>query len=146
MVEESINSFEEMSFKMNQFMGQFEVDTPQNYKGVNGFFGYMSFEAVQYFDTLTFDEDKRKVDIPELNYKLFRYIIAINHFNDELYILENIPTDQDSSLEKIEALLSNQNFGQYQFKMEGEEKSNICLLYTSPSPRDATLSRMPSSA
>ena len=26
------------------------------------------------------------------------------------------------------------------------EKSNICLLYTSPSPRDATLSRMPSSA
>ena len=36
---------------------------------------------------------------------------------------------------------------------EGEEKTevktevdNICLLYTSPSPRDATLSRMPSSA
>ena len=25
-------------------------------------------------------------------------------------------------------------------------RSNICLLYTSPSPRDATLSRMPSSA
>ena len=24
--------------------------------------------------------------------------------------------------------------------------SNLCLLYTSPSPRDATLSRMPSSA
>ena len=24
--------------------------------------------------------------------------------------------------------------------------TNICLLYTSPSPRDATLSRMPSSA
>ena len=26
------------------------------------------------------------------------------------------------------------------------EKYKICLLYTSPSPRDATLSRMPSSA
>ena len=26
------------------------------------------------------------------------------------------------------------------------ERNNICLLYTSPSPRDATLSRMPSSA
>ena len=25
-------------------------------------------------------------------------------------------------------------------------KSKVCLLYTSPSPRDATLSRMPSSA
>ena len=27
-----------------------------------------------------------------------------------------------------------------------EKGSNVCLLYTSPSPRDATLSRMPSSA
>ena len=27
-----------------------------------------------------------------------------------------------------------------------QEKPFICLLYTSPSPRDATLSRMPSSA
>ena len=27
-----------------------------------------------------------------------------------------------------------------------DEKQRVCLLYTSPSPRDATLSRMPSSA
>ena len=29
---------------------------------------------------------------------------------------------------------------------KANEKIRICLLYTSPSPRDATLSRMPSSA
>ena len=29
---------------------------------------------------------------------------------------------------------------------QGMELSKVCLLYTSPSPRDATLSRMPSSA
>ena len=29
---------------------------------------------------------------------------------------------------------------------KGWDRSRICLLYTSPSPRDATLSRMPSSA
>ena len=28
----------------------------------------------------------------------------------------------------------------------GRERVTVCLLYTSPSPRDATLSRMPSSA
>ena len=33
-----------------------------------------------------------------------------------------------------------------QLKLEKDRKANICLLYTSPSPRDATLSRMPSSA
>ena len=40
---------------------------------------------------------------------------------------------------------------QYQEKKAAYEakqaaKSSACLLYTSPSPRDATLSRMPSSA
>ena len=29
---------------------------------------------------------------------------------------------------------------------DNQEKIDLCLLYTSPSPRDATLSRMPSSA
>ena len=31
-------------------------------------------------------------------------------------------------------------------RKEGTERPFTCLLYTSPSPRDATLSRMPSSA
>ena len=31
-------------------------------------------------------------------------------------------------------------------KLEGGRKFKICLLYTSPSPRDRTRSRMPSSA
>ena len=31
-------------------------------------------------------------------------------------------------------------------ELTGEDRLKFCLLYTSPSPRDATLSRMPSSA
>ena len=31
-------------------------------------------------------------------------------------------------------------------RLLGRMPSSVCLLYTSPSPRDATLSRMPSSA
>ena len=35
---------------------------------------------------------------------------------------------------------------QYNRRTEVKVLNNTCLLYTSPSPRDATLSRMPSSA
>ena len=38
------------------------------------------------------------------------------------------------------------NFSDYLFKVISDSMSWNCLLYTSPSPRDATLSRMPSSA
>ena len=37
-------------------------------------------------------------------------------------------------------------FGSVQLKLNNGAQLTVCLLYTSPSPRDATLSRMPSSA
>ena len=51
---------------------------------------------------------------------------------------------QARELSTLQSILQNQieQFGTHFFK----EGSKVCLLYTSPSPRDATLSRMPSSA
>ena len=43
-------------------------------------------------------------------------------------------TDEDGSF--LQLTLMNEDIGE----------DHVCLLYTSPSPRDATLSRMPSSA
>ena len=40
----------------------------------------------------------------------------------------------------------NEDANQVSTYLDGLPKSSTCLLYTSPSPRDATLSRMPSSA
>ena len=49
-----------------------------------------------------------------------------------------------SSLVRETTETESQNYG-YKFGQE-EETYNICLLYTSPSPRDLSTSRMPSSA
>ena len=53
---------------------------------------------------------------------------------------QNMTVDQALINEPTLALLSGIS------KERGQEAYMICLLYTSPSPRDATLSRMPSSA
>ena len=42
--------------------------------------------------------------------------------------------------------LCEQGVEVYFFDIDKKEAKKTCLLYTSPSPRDATLSRMPSSA
>ena len=47
-----------------------------------------------------------------------------------------------SDLEKQASQLASD----VRYKAKGKVKEGTCLLYTSPSPRDATLSRMPSSA
>ena len=46
----------------------------------------------------------------------------------------------------VEELAAKHGFADEVKVMSRFEHPNICLLYTSPSPRDATLSRMPSSA
>ena len=63
--------------------------------------------------------------------------------NDELgdeIQMEELLEEFEESLEEMESEEIQANY-----KPESVKKSN-CLLYTSPSPRDATLSRMPSSA
>ena len=44
------------------------------------------------------------------------------------------------------AMLAESHLSIHTWPEKGVAKCDICLLYTSPSPRDATLSRMPSSA
>ena len=55
----------------------------------------------------------------------------------ELEVIGEVPADISGSFLRT---------GPNPFYVPDEEKYHICLLYTSPSPRDATLSRMPSSA
>ena len=54
---------------------------------------------------------------------------------------EELGIENASTLRKQEIL-----FAILKKVAEKEEITGVCLLYTSPSPRDATLSRMPSSA
>ena len=65
------------------------------------------------------------------------------------YVLEDM-TEADWSLEsEAKSMLNKMGITDYSQKMSvlsGGQRKRACLLYTSPSPRDASKSRMPSSA
>ena len=61
-----------------------------------------------------------------------------------LYSIPTTKTDRESSRRLLEMFDRKKNWLFH--GMEGSDQDDFCLLYTSPSPRDATLSRMPSSA
>ena len=58
----------------------------------------------------------------------------------------NPPTSNQTEFNKKLSLAKNRMFSNYAFYFGATPQNMDCLLYTSPSPRDATLSRMPSSA
>lgn len=110
---------------LQAFVQSFDLQYETPYLGFNGLFGYTSFDGIQYFDTLEFDPEKRRMQLPELRYNLYRFVIAINHFRDELYLLENIPEGEESRIHEVEVLLRGQKFSAHPFKCVGEERSNL---------------------
>lgn len=88
-------------------------------------FGYTSFEAVQFFENLTFKAQSKEVEIPILRYRLYQYVIAINHYNDEMHIIENQIKGVKSELYSLESLIKNQNSVIYPFEKTADETSNI---------------------
>ncbi|WPO84542.1 anthranilate synthase component I family protein [Chryseobacterium sp. JJR-5R] len=88
-------------------------------------FGYTSFEAVQFFEKLTFKPQSREVEIPILRYRLYQYVIAINHYNDEMYLIENQIEGVKSERYLLESLMRNQNAVIYPFEKDGTETSNL---------------------
>ncbi len=109
----------------NNYLQQFKIEYQQTYRGINGFFGHTGFDAVQYFDTLEFDPAKRKTNLPDINYSLYRFVIAINHFKDELHIIENKLPEETSRISDVEDLINSQSFGTYHFKLDGVEETNM---------------------
>jgi anthranilate synthase component I len=91
----------------------------------NGVFGYTSFDMVQEFEGLTFDQTKPNYGIPALRYDFFRYIIAFDHFYDELYLIENEVDGQGSTLNKILSIISRQDHQTYPFSKIGKESGNM---------------------
>ena len=78
--------------------------------------------------------------------KTFNLIFADPPYN--LQIGEKLKRPDDSKVNGVDDKWDQfKNFEQYDnFCKEWLSECKSCLLYTSPSPRDATLSRMPSSA
>ena len=121
----TIQTFDNQSIlaEFKNFIAKFETNTPPSV--LNGFLGHTSFEAVQYFDTMTFAVEKRKTDLPDMNYALYRFIIAINHFKDEITILENLFEGMDSEMTRLETILNNQSVPNFSFSLNGAETTNF---------------------
>jgi anthranilate synthase component 1 len=116
------------SFKrqFTEFMQCFRPSQPEDKIPVNGFFGYAAYNAVCYFEKISLKAPvKEEYRIPDVRYSFYKYIIAINHFQNVLYIIENQFDGEFSESGKIEALLGSRNFASYPFQPLGEEHSNI---------------------
>ncbi|NEW81175.1 MAG: anthranilate synthase component I family protein [Mariniphaga sp.] len=116
----------QLADEMEAFFDSFKAESHLPELPANGFFGYVSYDGVQYFETIKFKNPVNPAyAIPEVHYAFYHYIIAINHFQNRIQLIENLFEGETSSLNAIEDLLTSRNFATFSFDTVNGESSNI---------------------
>ncbi len=108
------------------FMQHFHISEPVEMpvRIAQGLFGYTTFDAVQFFETIKFDQPSAP-QIPLVRYRLYQYVIAINHFKNELFICENHIKGIDSEVELVESIIKSKDVPAFPFAPLGKETSTL---------------------
>ncbi len=114
------------------FMQKFDVKKGEEKEArfAQGLFGYTTYDAVQFFENIHLTpnpspKERGISSIPLIRYRLYQYVIAINHFKDELFICENKIEGIDSDIAIIESLIRSKDVPVYPFGTKGKETSNM---------------------
>ena len=124
-VNKKIENDKGVSYYLNNFIKQFKVEKNEFNYPSNGLFGYISYDCVKYFDNISISNPK-EINIPEILYDAFKYVIVFNHFNNELIIFEHLYGDDDiSQIEKIKNIVSGKPVKPFSFKKNNDERTNL---------------------
>jgi len=108
------------------YLGCFEQISSTNKTRINGFFGYTSYNTIRYFEPVETGKTPTSAsEIPDMMYIFYKYVIVIDHFRDELTIIENLFGEEEENLDQIRSLLENRDFASYDFSLNGTERSSI---------------------
>jgi anthranilate synthase component 1 len=107
------------------YMQQYEMIGAENKeaKFAQGLYGYTAYDAIPFFDTIQFKEGAPL--IPLMRYRLYQYVIAFNHFKDEIFICENNLAGIISEHDALVSYIKSKDVPQYPFSLQGKESSNL---------------------
>lgn len=111
---------------LHDFLSAFAVNEehPFPISVAQGVMGYMCYDAVQLFEQVSLQPFSAEEDIPLARYRLYQYVIAINHFKDELYFIENHTPGVESEAELVETLIRSRDVPVFPFKKTGAETAD----------------------
>jgi anthranilate synthase component 1 len=125
-VQQQLQSPDEVLDALGQFMQRFEPEAPGELPAAQALFGYTTYDAIQFFDTIRLKPaPPAATEIPLMRYRLYKYVIAVNHFKDELYLCENHFKGLESEADIIESLICSKHLPEYPFRAQGEESSSM---------------------
>ena len=111
---------------LRDYIHSFTTDLEDD-KLFNGLLGFTAYDAVRYFEPSVpiQPKDSTFADIPDMQYLLYRFIIQVNHFRNEMTIIENIPDGDVSRTDQLLSTIRNNNIAVYPFKAADDIESPV---------------------
>ncbi|UYZ60668.1 anthranilate synthase component I family protein [Hymenobacter latericus] len=114
--------------RLRQFARRFEAPATNFPFITGGLFGYLGYGAAQYCEDVQFDAAKPVAGpLPDARYGLYRYVLALNHYRQELHVFEHTPADSepdDAALQRLLSVVRSPVRPTFGFAMEGPEETN----------------------
>jgi anthranilate synthase component 1 len=112
---------------LDAFRSSFETGDQQMSKyAMNGLFGYIAYDAIRFFEDVSITKTSNV--IPDILYKLYKYVIVVDHFSNELTLSQNSIEGVNSTsegIDKIEQTIFSNRFATYKFSLTNGEESNF---------------------
>ncbi|MBD3583826.1 anthranilate synthase component I family protein [Flavobacterium selenitireducens] len=109
---------------VREFADRFQLPKTSHKFIQGGLFGYIAYDAVRYFETVSISKKQGDLDIPDLHYSFFGNIIAIDHFRNKAHLFCH-SLDGQSNLDAVLSLLQNTSLPKYDFRRSTEKISSI---------------------
>jgi anthranilate synthase component I len=111
---------------LENFIDSFDAATPTEKIATiaQGLFGYTTYDAVQFFDSIELAKTKED-SIPLMRYRLYQYVIIIDHFKDEIFLCENNINGIESRVEDVENILRSKDVPVFPFATKGIETQDM---------------------
>ncbi len=115
---------------LEDFKNSFVPDPIESKFANNGLFGYMAYDAIRFYDDVSIDQTENR--IPDILYKLYRYVIVVDHFSNELSLFQhevanNVEGEErsaHSNVDHVEQIIFSNRFSTYRFVLTDGETSN----------------------
>lgn len=111
--------------ELDNFKASFSSQPTAHKFITNGLFGYIAYDSIRYFEDI--DITQVNDSIPDIIYRLYKYVIVVDHFRNELHLFEHeidAEAKQGEDINYLESLIKINNDPQFDFELKGKEESN----------------------
>lgn len=115
----------EVTQRLKEYVESFH-STGHKWNDANGLFGFTAYDCVRYFDKVDISRrDECFEGIPDMKYVLYRFVICVNHYKNQMTVYEHLSPGEESRIDELVSIMRNNNVAQYPFKARGEAVSTI---------------------